>query len=697
MKQKIDEDYEKSMKGNVLRRLLRYAIPYWHTIIIVFALVLAITGFDLLRPVLVGDAIDDYIDGYNRPYVQVDADSNSAVSYRGIHLSKDGVKNASPDANKQNYYQMFLYEEKYYMFDNVDSKVQKNLMESSKELVESVQVSHETQEDEFIKVTIEGKEYTGTLLSKDELKQVRKGDFDGIKKIVVVYLFILLVSFVCNILQTWLLQLTGQNIIYNIRQEVFEHIHRLSLRFFDVTPVGRIVTRVTNDVEALNEMYTNILVKLFKNIVKIIGLAAVMLSINVRMSMYAFVLLPFIVFLTFLFKKISRATYRIARTKLTAINTYLSEHISGMKLIQIFAREQEKFKEFEGKSKELYRANYREMMVFAIFRPAIYMLSVLALVIIIWVGGSSYFSGIISIGTLYIFIQYIGSFFEPIQEIAEQFSTLQSAMASAEKIFTILDEEIVVVNPETPLDLPEVKGRIEFKNVWFAYIGEEWILKDVSFVIEPGQKVAFVGATGAGKSSILNLIGRYYDIQKGEILIDGVNIKALNTDQLRAAIGQVQQDVFIFTGDIKSNIRLRSEEISDETVKEAAEYVNADSFIRRLHHGYDETVTERGATLSAGQRQLLSFARTLAFNPRILVMDEATANIDTETEQLIQEALEKLMTNRTTIMVAHRLSTIQHADQIMVMHKGRIRESGTHQELLGKDGIYKKLYELQLQ
>lgn len=697
MKQKIDEDYEKSMKGNVLRRLLRYAIPYWHTIIIVFALVLAITGFDLLRPVLVGDAIDDYIDGYNRPYIQVDADSNGAVSYRGIHLSKDGVKNASPDANKQNYYQMFLYEEKYYMFDNVDSKVQKNLMESSKELVESVQVSHETQEDEFIKVTIEGKEYTGTLLSKDELKQVRKGDFDGIKKIVVVYLFILLVSFVCNILQTWLLQLTGQNIIYNIRQEVFEHIHKLSLRFFDVTPVGRIVTRVTNDVEALNEMYTNILVKLFKNIVKIIGLAAVMLSINVRMSMYAFVLLPFIVFLTFLFKKISRATYRIARTKLTAINTYLSEHISGMKLIQIFAREQEKFKEFEGKSKELYRANYREMMVFAIFRPAIYMLSVLALVIIIWVGGSSYFSGIISIGTLYIFIQYIGSFFEPIQEIAEQFSTLQSAMASAEKIFTILDEEIVVVNSEVPLKLPEVKGRIEFKNVWFAYIGEEWILKDVSFVIEPGQKVAFVGATGAGKSSILNLIGRYYDIQKGEILIDGVNIKELNTDQLRAAIGQVQQDVFIFTGDIKGNIRLRSEDIKDETVKEAAKYVNADSFIQRLNHGYDETVTERGATLSAGQRQLLSFARTLAFNPRILVMDEATANIDTETEQLIQEALEKLMTNRTTIMVAHRLSTIQHADQIMVMHKGRIRESGTHQELLGKDGIYKKLYELQLQ
>lgn len=687
MKQMIEEDYEKSMKGNVLGRLLRYAKPYVHLIIVVFVLVLAITGFELLRPVLVGDAIDTYIDGYDIPYVQVEEGSKGAVSYHGIYLSKDG-------GDSDSYYQLFLYKDNYYMFEDIDQTVQKTLMDSSEELVKSVQVM---QEGQSIGVTIEGNEYTGTLMNRDELKLARKGDLAGIQKIAIVYLIVLLASFVCNCLQTWLLQLTGQNIIYNIRQEVFEHIHKLSLRFFDITPVGRIVTRVTNDVEALNEMYTNILVKLFKNIVKIIGLAVVMLSINVRMSMYAFILLPFIIFLTFLFKKISRATYRIARTKLTAINTYLSEHISGMKLIQIFAREQEKLKEFEGKSKELYRANYREMMVFAIFRPSIYMLSVIALVIIIWVGGNSYLSGMISMGTLYIFIQYIGSFFEPIQEIAEQFSTLQSAMASAEKIFTILDEEIIVENPELPIELPEVKGRIEFKNVWFAYIGEEWILKDVSFVIEPGQKVAFVGATGAGKSSILNLIGRYYDIQKGEILIDGVNIKELSTDQLRAAIGQVQQDVFIFTGDIKSNIRLRSEEISDETVMEAARYVNADAFIQKLNHGYEEAVTERGATLSAGQRQLLSFARTLAFSPRILVMDEATANIDTETEQLIQEALEKLMTNRTTIMVAHRLSTIQHADQIMVMHKGRIREKGTHQELLQENGIYKKLYELQLQ
>jgi ATP-binding cassette subfamily B protein len=325
-----------------------------------------------------------------------------------------------------------------------------------------------------------------------------------------------------------------------------------------------------------------------------------------------------------------------------------------------------------------------------------YILSIVALCIILGAGSNIVLEGVITAGTLYIFSDYIRSFFEPIQELAEQFSTLQSAMASAEKIFTILDEEPLVKNPENPVELGKVKGRIEFENVWFAYQGEDWILKDVSFTIEPGQRVAFVGATGAGKSSILNLIGRYYDIQKGRITIDGVDIKEMSTDELRGAIGQVQQDVFMFTGDIKSNIRLKNEEITEDEIKEAARYVNADSFIEQLEQGYDEPVTERGATLSAGQRQLISFARTLAYDPAILVMDEATANIDTETESLIQEALEKLMQNRTTIMVAHRLSTIQHADKIMVMHKGRIRETGTHQELLAQDGIYKKLYELQL-
>lgn len=526
---------------------------------------------------------------------------------------------------------------------------------------------------------------------------VGSGDFSQVKTTGITYLAVLIGIFIFNLLQTWILQLVGQNIIYNIRQELFEHIHKLSLRFFDITPVGRIVTRVTNDVEALNEMFANILVKLLKNIVKIVGLIIVMMSLNVRLSLYAFILLPFIIFFTVIFKKISRNCYRIARTKLTAINTYLSEHISGMKLIQIFVREKEKNAEFQIKSKELYHANFREIMVFAIFRPLIYLLYVIALINIIGAGSGSVISGSISVGTLYIFIQYVASFFDPIQELAEQLGTLQQAMASSEKIFTIMDEEITIENPKTPVVLEQVKGRIEFDRVWFAYVEDDWVLRDVSFVIEPGQKIAFVGATGAGKSSILNLIGRYYDIQKGRILVDGVDIREMSTDQLRGAIGQVQQDVFIFTGDINRNIRLRNESITDETIIQSAKYVNAADFISQLNHTYQEAVTERGATLSAGQRQLLSFARTLAYDPAILVMDEATANIDTETEILIQEALEKLMQGRTTIMVAHRLSTIQHADKIMVMHKGKIRENGTHQELLLKEGIYKKLYELQLQ
>ena len=520
--------------------------------------------------------------------------------------------------------------------------------------------------------------------------------FQGILKAAVAYVVVLVVLFVCNRVQYLILQETGQKIIYEIRNQVFTHIESLSMRFFDLTPVGKIVTRVTNDVESLNELYSNIMVRLFRNVMKIIGLVVIMLYRDVRMALYSFVMVPLIVVLTVVFKNISRKAYQMAKTKVTALNTFLSENISGMKVIQIFHREKEKHQEFCDRSEDLYQAHYKEMMVFAIFRPSIYMVSIIALVIVIASGSYGVFNGLISFGTMYIFIQYINSFFEPIQELAEQFSTLQSAVASAEKIFTLLDEKPMIHDPEEPVELAEIKGRIEFKNVWFAYDGEDFVLKDVSFTIEPGQKVAFVGATGAGKSSILNLIGRYYDIQRGEILIDGVNIKDMTRDQIRSAIGQVQQDVFIFTGDIKSNIRLRNEDITDEEIREASHQVNASRFIDRLPDGYDEKVSERGSTFSAGQRQLLSFARTLAFDPTILILDEATANIDTETEQWIQEALETLMEGRTTIMVAHRLSTIQHADKIIVMHKGRIRESGTHQELLEQDGIYKKLYQLQL-
>ncbi len=580
-----DDKIESGYSGNALLRLMTYMKPYAGQVLLCLVLVLALTGFDLYRPTLIGDAID---------------------------LFKD------------------------------------------------------------------------------------RGDYQVILDTAIKYGIVLILSLIFNVSQTWILQKTGQRIILTVRKDLYAHIQSLSSRYFDLTPVGKLVTRVTNDVEALDEMYSGILVRLFRNIVKILGLAAVMLLMDWQLALISFVLLPLVAVLTVIFRKIARSTYRITRARLTDINTFLSENISGMRIIQIFGREKRKYEEFEDKSHKLYKAFYREMLVFAIFRPLIYILSILALMIVLGVGSREVLGGVISIGTLYIFSQYIQSFFEPIQELAEQFSTLQSSLASAEKIFTIMDEAVLVPEADQPVKLPDILGRIEFSHVWFAYDNENYVLRDVSFVIDPGQSVAFVGATGAGKSSILNLIGRYYDIQKGNIYIDGVDIRKLSKKQLRSAIGQMQQDVFIFEGTVESNIRLYDEDISEEDIRKAAEYVNAAHFIEKLPHGYQEPVSERGSTFSAGERQLLSFARTLAHKPKILVMDEATANIDTETELLIQEALEKLMRGRTTIMVAHRLSTIQHADCIMVMHKGKIREQGTHQELLAKNGIYKKLYELQI-
>ena len=654
----------------MLRRLLKYLKPHKLTMFVASIVVLLITALELYKPIIIGNAIDYYITGYFNPYAVVDENSKEAVSYDGVYISKD--YNNAADGE---YYQMFVYEDNYYMAKKLTRLQCEELKDADADtLLNYVKKSE--------------------LLTKEELKNLRHFDFTGICRAAALYLLALLFGFVLNASQTYFLQKMGQDIIFKMREEVFTHIHSLSLSYFNTQPVGKLVTRVANDTESVNEMFSSVIVRLFKNIVKIIGYAIVMVSINPVLAGYSFLLLPIIGVLTFVFRYLSRQAYRMTRNKITDLNTFLSENISGMRLIQIFAKEKEKYREFEEKSKGLYKASYREMMVFAIFRPIIYMLSVVALVIIIGNGSSFVLNGVISIGTLYIFINYISSFFDPIQELAEQFGTLQSSIASAEKIFQILDEKPDIVKPENPTPV-NINGRIEFKNVWFAYEKDEYILKDVSFTIEPGMKVAFVGATGAGKSSILNLIGRYFDIQKGEILIDGVNIKEIDTDVLRRAIGQVQQDVFIFTGDVKGNISLNND-MSMEDIKTAAKHVNADSFISRMPHGYDEPVTERGSTLSAGQRQLLSFARTLAYKPVILVLDEATANIDTETESLITDAMEKLMSGRTTIMVAHRLSTIQHADKIMVMDKGRIVEEGNHQELLRQNGVYRKLYELQL-
>ena len=637
-------------------------------------LVLFIIAVELYRPIIIGNAIDQYINGYYHPYVEADVSASDAVNWNGLVLSRD---QAVSKADSASFYQIFLWKDHYYMAENL-TRAECTALQNADTSVLKNYVREGAQK-----------------LTSNDLKVLRQNDFKGILKAGILSLLLLFSGFFLNLADTWLLQKMGQQIVYKLREETFTHIHSLSLSFFNTTPVGKLVTRVSNDTEAVNELFSTILVKLFKNVVKIIGYAVVMLSINVKMAGISFLLLPLVAILTFVFRHLSRKAYQITRNKITELNTFLSEHISGMKLIQIFAREKEKYSEFEGKSMELYRANFREIMTFAIFRPSIYLVSVIAMILVIRTGSLSVLNGSLSLGTLFVFITYISSFFEPIQELSEQLGTLQSSIASAEKIFSVLDVKPEIVSPADPAPV-NILGEIEFRHVWFAYEEENYILKDVSFVIHPGEKAAFVGATGAGKSTILNLIGRYFDIQKGQILIDGIDIHEIDLDVLRGAIGQVQQDVFIFTGDIKSNISLNNEAISPDDVRRAAEIVNADPFIQKLPHGYDEPVTERGSTLSAGQRQLLSFARTLAYDPKILVLDEATANIDTETETLITQALARLMDGRTTIMVAHRLSTIQHADKIIVMHHGEIKESGTHQELLAKDGLYKKLYELQL-
>ena len=637
-------------------------------------LVLFIIAVELYRPIIIGNAIDQYINGYYHPYVEADVSASDAVNWNGLVLSRDQAVSKSDSAS---FYQIFLWKDRYYMAENLTRSECTALQNADTSVLKN-----------YVR---EGAQ----KLTSNDLKVLRQNDFKGILKAGILFLLLLFSGFFLNLADTWLLQKMGQQIVYKLREETFTHIHSLSLSFFNITPVGKLVTRVSNDTEAVNELFSTILVKLFKNVVKIIGYAVVMLSINVKMAGISFLLLPLVAILTFVFRHLSRKAYQITRNKITELNTFLSEHISGMKLIQIFAREKEKYSEFEGKSMELYRANFREIMTFAIFRPSIYLVSVIAMILVIRTGSLSVLNGSLSLGTLFVFITYISSFFEPIQELSEQLGTLQSSIASAEKIFSVLDVKPEIVSPADPAPV-NILGEIEFRHVWFAYEEENYILKDVSFVIHPGEKAAFVGATGAGKSTILNLIGRYFDIQKGQILIDGIDIHEIDLDVLRGAIGQVQQDVFIFTGDIKSNISLNNEAISPDDVRRAAEIVNADPFIQKLPHGYDEPVTERGSTLSAGQRQLLSFARTLAYDPKILVLDEATANIDTETETLITQALARLMDGRTTIMVAHRLSTIQHADKIIVMHHGEIKESGTHQELLAKDGLYKKLYELQL-
>jgi ATP-binding cassette subfamily B protein len=527
-------------------------------------------------------------------------------------------------------------------------------------------------------------------------------DKEGLLFTVLIFFAVLLVRGLIQYANAYLTQWIGQRTIYDLRMEIFRHLQNLSLKFYDKNPIGRLITRVTNDVEVLNEMFSSGIVMVFSDVFTIIGIFYFMFSMSWQLALISLSVLPLLFYGTFLFRKRARETYREVRIQIARINSFMQEHITGMMVDQIFNRAKKSYEKFSRINAAHRDANINSIFYYAVFYPGVDLIGALSIGLIIWYAGGNILEGTVTLGTVMAFVQFNEMFWRPIRDLSEKYNILQTAMASSERIFQLLDDKNVPALPASPTPLEHVSGEIEFRNVWFAYStpsdgahSPEWVLKNISFHVKPGETVAFVGHTGAGKTSIISLLTSFYEIQKGEILIDGVNIEHARPEDLRKHIAVVLQDVFLFSGDIKGNIHLGNDAISLDRVKAAARVVGAHRFIEQLPGQYDAEVKERGATLSVGQKQLLSFARALAFNPRILILDEATSSVDTETELLIQAAIKKLLKGRTSIVIAHRLSTIQNADKIIVLHKGEIREMGTHQELLSRDGIYRKLYRLQ--
>ncbi|HSW56579.1 MAG TPA: ABC transporter ATP-binding protein [Ignavibacteriaceae bacterium] len=524
---------------------------------------------------------------------------------------------------------------------------------------------------------------------------IANSDYNGLLIISLALFGSLIFQAVIQYFLTYFTQYLGQKTLYDLRTQIFNHIQKLALKFFDRTPIGRLVTRATNDVEALGELFSSGIVMVFSDVFIIFWILGFMFFMDFNLSLVTLSVLPVLIYGTFLFRRKARESYRDVRLHLARLNSYMQEHVTGMSVVQIFNKENDELKKFAAINSDYRQVNIKSIFYYAVFYPSVELLSSIAIGLIIWYGGGEVIQGTLTIGVLFAFIQYTEMFFRPIRDLSEKYNIMQTAMASSERVFKLLDNQTMIRNPENPIKLENVKGSIEFKNVWFAYNNDEYVLKDISFSINPGERIAIVGHTGAGKTSIINILTRFYDINKGEILLDGVNIEKLDKRDLRKYISMVLQDVFLFSGDIKSNINLNDDTIKEERVIEAARMVGADKFVRELPQKYNEEVKERGATLSVGQKQLISFARALAYNPKILILDEATSSIDTESEMLIKQAIEKLLVGRTAIVIAHRLSTIQNADKIIVLHKGEIRETGNHQQLLAKKGIYYKLYQLQ--
>ncbi|TDF98651.1 ABC transporter ATP-binding protein [Paenibacillus piri] len=687
-----EREVKKYKDSQMLSRLMAYAKPYWKMILLCIVLAFLVVVADLARPYLIKVAIDGHINGLHKPMLSVDSGSRSQLEPYGrltswgsrdyARLDADAVARGSfPDGAER--HQIVSVGDNEYMIAGWLPSQQAD-----------VKLSGDTPGK--LRITAEGQVYEAVQLDGQASELFRKQDYAGFIQLGVLFLLAVFGAALLSYLQSNLLQYTGQTIIFNIREQLFNHLSRMSMSYFDRNPVGRLVVRVTQDTEALNQLYSQVVVNLVKDVIVLIGIVAIMLQLSLKLALLSFAVIPFLAALTIWYRIVVRKAQRTSRTILSRLNSFLAENLSGIRITQLFIREERQRDQFEHHNTAYYRAGMRGTVINSIFQPAIGFLGNVAIALLLWYGGGSVIDGGITFGIVYAFTHYVRQFFQPLMSLAEKYNQIQTAMVGAERIFDMLDEPPAINEAALPKSLPKrVRGEITFDHVWFAYNNEDWVLKDVSFTIQPGQTVAFVGATGAGKSSIIQLINRFYDIQKGSIKLDGIDIRDISLDELRRCISIVQQDVFLFTGDISSNIRLNNVGISEAQVEEAARMVHIDEFVDQLPQGYRTPLGERGVNLSLGQRQLLSFARAIAFRPQILILDEATSNIDTETELVVQDALHNISAGRTTLIVAHRLSTIQHADQIIVMHKGKVREIGRHYQLLAQRGYYYRLYELQ--